>query len=176
MTFLWSATCCIILPNSPNNYDILGKIISIKITFPNWSNGRKTEHYGTNRQNLNNLYIYFVIYTNKFGIKEKSTQLWGMVCPHSLGNVLSKGPLACLYSTFNVAFALGLGACWYYSRNLDIPPFLWSASVFKCRLCSARPTLYNNLNVYIHVIRSFVALVYNFLGKLNYFVIKVSAT
>ena len=52
-----------------------------------------------------------------------------MVCPHSLGNVLSKGPSACLYSTFNVAFALGLGACWYYSRNLDIPPFLWSASV-----------------------------------------------
>ena len=128
-----------------------------------------------------------------------------MVCPHSLGNVLSKGPSACLYSTFNVAFALGLGACWYYSRNLDIPPFLWSAC--RVHLMSPLPLAlghavlfsqpphspisvvsqcfqmsslhYNNLNViqlYIHVIRSFVALVYNFLGKLNYFVIKVSAT
>ena len=40
------------------------------------------------------IYNCFVIYTNKFGIKEKSTQLLGMVCTYSLGYVLSKGPLA----------------------------------------------------------------------------------
>ena len=33
----------------------------------------------------------------------------------------------------------------YYSHNLHIPPFLWSPVgqyIFKCPLCSARPTLY----------------------------------
>ena len=41
------------------------------------------------------IYNCFVVHRNRFWIKKnKSTQLWGMVCTYSLEYVLSKGPLA----------------------------------------------------------------------------------
>ena len=69
-------------------------------------------------------------------------------------------------------------ACHYYSRNLPIPTFPWSAC--RVHLMSSLLGLPNSIQQFkchttLHMLSVLcVVLVYNFLGKLLYFVIKVS--
>ena len=59
-----------------------------------WSHNVKAQNTNTNKISAA-IYNCFVVHRNRFWIKKnKSTQLWGMVCTYSLEYVLSKGPLA----------------------------------------------------------------------------------
>ena len=73
-------------------------------------------------------------------------------------HLMSPLPLACTVHLMFWMLSLPGWACRYYSHNLNLNVIHF----YTCYPFS------------IHVIRSFVALVYNFLGKLLYFVIKVS--